>query len=240
MIDPTPLWDFDDPAGSEQRLRAAAEAAADTTDRDLLLTQVARALGLQGRYDEGRAILGSGLGGHPEVMTRSFLELGRMSRSAGDLVRAREEFDIAVDLASDAGLDLVHVDALHMVALVADPADQFAINERALRIALDSEDPRARNWDASLLNNIGMVHSDAGDLVSALAAFEAALTARRRIGDDGRTRIARWMVAWTFRRMGRTDEARAIHLELKAELDAAGDVDPYVDEELALLSDLGG
>jgi tetratricopeptide (TPR) repeat protein len=237
MIDPSPLWDFDDPAGSELRFLEAAEACSDSDDRALLLTQVARALGLQGRYDEGRAMLDSDLGGHPEVMARTWLEHGRLSRSAGDVVRAREEFDIAVDLASNAGLDLVQVDALHMVALVADPEDQVAINQRALRIALDSADPRARNWDASLLNNIGMVHSDAGDLVSALAAFEAAEGARRRIGDDSRTRVARWMVAWTLRRLDRTDEALVVQRELKAELDAVGEVDPYVDEELALLSD---
>jgi len=240
MIDPTPLWDFDDPAGSEQRLRAVAEAATDTDDRDLLLTQVARALGLQGRYDDGHALLDDQPGGHPEVQARVPLERGRLFRSAGDPERARPEFELAVRLASDAGLDVLHVDALHMVALVADPADQLAINEQALGIALASADEHARNWDASLLNNIGMVHSDAGDLDSALAAFEAALTARKRIGDDGRTRVARWMIAWTLRRLGRTDEARAIQLELKAELDAAGEVDPYVVEELALLSDLDG
>jgi len=237
MIDPSPLWDFDDPAGSELRFLAAAEVCSDDDDRSVLLTQAARALGLQGRYDEGRAILDSDLGGHPEVMARAWLEHGRLSRSSGDLARAREEFDIAVDLASSAGLDLVLVDALHMVALVAGPEDQRAINEKALRIAVDSADPRARNWDASLLNNIGMVHSDAGDLVSALAAFEAAERARRRIGDDARTRIARWMVAWTLRRLGRTDEALILQGDLKAELDAAGLSDPYVDEELTLLSE---
>ena len=56
MIDPTPLWDFDDPAGSEQRFRAAADGSTGE-DRDVLLTQVARALGLQERYDEGHAVL---------------------------------------------------------------------------------------------------------------------------------------------------------------------------------------
>ena len=56
MTDPSELWDFDDPAGSEQRFRSAAETA-EGADRLVLLTQVARALGLQERYDEGHAIL---------------------------------------------------------------------------------------------------------------------------------------------------------------------------------------
>ena len=47
------LWDFGDPAGSEVRLRTAAEAETDTATRAELATQVARALGLQERYAAG-------------------------------------------------------------------------------------------------------------------------------------------------------------------------------------------
>ena len=56
MIDPTALWNFDDPAGSERRFRTAADTA-EGTDRLVLMTQIARALGLQERYDEGHAVL---------------------------------------------------------------------------------------------------------------------------------------------------------------------------------------
>ena len=45
MIDLTELWNFDDPAGSEQRLRAA-QVEAPETEAAVLQTQVARALGL--------------------------------------------------------------------------------------------------------------------------------------------------------------------------------------------------
>ena len=48
-----------------------------------------------------------------------------------------------------------------MQALVAEPADRLAINERALELATHSRDPAARDWDASLLTDIGMVHADA-------------------------------------------------------------------------------
>ena len=44
-----------------------------------------------------------------------------------------------------------------------------------------------------------------------------------------------WMVAWALRHLGRTEEALAVQRGLRAELDAAGLDDPYVDEELALL-----
>ncbi|WP_329703888.1 tetratricopeptide repeat protein [Nocardioides sp.] len=228
------LWDFDDPAGSEQRLRAAAEMA-EGKDRLVLLTQVARALGLQERYDEGHAVLNDLAVEDVEVATRAALERGRLLRSAGDPDAARPFFEGAAASAREAGLDALQVDALHMVALVAPDDDQLRLNEEALALARDSSDQEARDWDASLLNNVGMMHADAGDWPAALAAFEGALAARERIGDPGRTRIARWMVGWALRNLGRTDEALALQTALKAELEAAGKEDPYVDEEISLL-----
>ncbi|MFC7494715.1 MULTISPECIES: tetratricopeptide repeat protein [unclassified Nocardioides] len=236
MTDLRALWDFDDPAGSEQRLRAAAEVA-EGRDRLVLLTQVVRALGLQERYDEGHALLDDLATGDDEVATRVSLERGRLLRSAGEPEQAGPHFDAAEQTAARAGLDALRVDALHMQALVADPGDRLAINERALELAARSDDQQARDWDASILNNIGMVHADAGDFGAALAPFEQALAARERIGGAGEIRVARWMVAWALRNLGRTTEALAMQRSLKAELDAAGQVDPYVDEELRLLED---
>jgi tetratricopeptide (TPR) repeat protein len=236
MIDPAPLWDFDDPHGSEVRLRAAAEDA-DPDERLVLMTQVARALGLQEQYDEGHAVLDDLSPLDDEVAVRIALERGRLLRSAGQPEEARPFFEAAARSASAAGLDALWVDALHMSALVADPADQLALGTHALEVARASADPRARDWDATLLNNIGMAHADGGDFTSALAAFEEALAAQRRMGDDSRTRVARWMVAWALRNLGRRDEALAIQQELKAELDAAGTSDPFVDEELAHLTE---
>jgi tetratricopeptide (TPR) repeat protein len=234
MTDPDDLWDFDDPAGSEQRFRAAAQTA-EGVDRLVLLTQVARALGLQERYDEGHAVLDDLAVGSPEVATRAELERGRLLRSAGEPDAARPHFEAAASTAREAGLEALHMDGLHMFALVAPAEEQQRLTEEALAVARGSADASARNWDASLLNNLGMTLADAGDWPAALAAFEEALAARERIGDAGRTRVARWMVGWALRNLGRTDEALAVQTALKAELDAIGEEDPYVDEELALL-----
>ena len=234
MTDPDDLWDFDDPAGSEQRFRATAQTA-EGVDRLVLLTQVARALGLQERYDQGHAVLDDLAVGSPEVATRAELERGRLLRSAGEPDAARPHFEAAASTAREAGLEALHVDALHMFALVAPAEDQQRLTEEALAVARRSTDASARNWDASLLNTLGMTHADAGDWPAALAAFEEALVARERIGDAGRIRVARWMVGWALRNLGRTDEALAVQTALKAELDAIGEEDPYVDEELALL-----
>jgi hypothetical protein len=84
-----------------------------------------------------------------------------------------------------------------------------------------------------------MAHHDAGDLTAALAAFEKAVAACRRAGDPAKVRVARWMVGWTLRLLGRDDEALGVQRSLRAELDACGEHDPYVDEELARLTDGG-
>jgi len=234
MTDLQDLWDFDDPAGTEQRLRAAADIA-EGTDRLALLTQVARALGLQERYDEGHALLDQLAVGDDELAARISLERGRLLRSAGDPEGALPHLVAAEQAAAAAGSDVLRVDAVHMLALVAAPDDRVAVNERGLDLAMHSKDPAARDWDASLLNNIGMVHADAGDFGTALAVFEQALAARERIGDPSRIRVARWMVAWALRNLGRTTDALAMQRSLKAELEDAGTTDPHVDEELALL-----
>ena len=140
-------------------------------------------------------------------------------------------------MAEAGGLEALRVDALHMVALAAPEEEQLALNEAALAVARASTDQRARDWDASLLNNIGMTHADAGDFESALTTFEQALAARERIGDPATIRVARWMIGWAMRNLGRRDEALEIQRSLKAELESVGDTDEYVDEELALLAD---
>jgi tetratricopeptide (TPR) repeat protein len=234
MTDLAALWNFDDPAGSELRFRTEAETA-EGADRLVLMTQVARALGLQERYDEGHALLDHLAVDDPEVATRVSLERGRLLRSAGEPDQARPHFEAGAATAQASGLEELHVDALHMVALVAPAKQQRPLTEEALATARASSDPAARNWDASLLNNLGMAHADAEDWPAALASFEEALAARERIGEAGPIRVARWMVGWALRNLGRTDAALAVQRALKAELEAEGQQDPYVDEELALL-----
>jgi tetratricopeptide (TPR) repeat protein len=236
VIDPRPIWDFDDPAASGERFLEAAEHA-DEPDRTAWLTQYARALGLQERYDDAHHVLDQLSSDDAQVATYVDLERGRVLNSSGRADEARPLFEAAARAASDAGADALHVDALHMVAIVALPDEQHEINARALAVARTSSDQRARDWDASLLNNIGMTYADAGDFEHALATFQEALAARERIGDPATIRVARWMIAWSLRNLGRREEALEIQRALKQELDSLGDTDEYVDEELALLAD---
>lgn len=233
MIDLTELWNFDDPAGSEQRLRAA-QVEAPETEAAVLQTQVARALGLQGRYAEALAVLDGIECTDPEVTVRSLLERGRVYRSRGDVAAAAPLFEAAVT-AADQGLEGLAIDAMHMVALTLKGDDQIAYTRGILDRARASRDPSARRWLASLLNNLGMAYSDQGEWQLALQTFEEALAERRTGSDLEATFAARWMVAWALRHLGRTAEARDAQLALQADLVAAGREDPYVHEELALL-----
>lgn len=235
MIDLGQLWNFDDPVASEQRLRSALAGTVEPT-RAVLQTQVARALGLQERYGEALTVLDAIESSDPEVHVRLLLERGRVYRSSGDPSAAEPLFRAAVTAADTAGLDALAIDAMHMVALTLSNAEQVAYTGTILDRARACADPAARGWVASLLNNLGMAHSELGQWQLALGAFEEALSERRSGTDAVATDVARWMVAWALRNLGRTDEAREQQLALKADLAAAGRTDRYVDEELALLA----
>jgi tetratricopeptide (TPR) repeat protein len=221
------LWDFGAPAESEMRFRTAAEL---NPDRDELMTQVARALGLQDRFDEAHAQLDSIDSETPVVRTRVALERGRLHRSAGDAAASVPWFELAAKTAGDSGLSFLHVDALHMLAL-ADPQNAAAHTTAATEIADSATDDRTRRWAIALHNNLGWHRHDAEHFEAALAEFQLALEASHAYGSAEQIHIARWSVARCLRSLGRLDEARAIQLELR-DTDPA---DEYVEEELKAL-----
>ena len=102
-----------------------------------------------------------------------------------------------------------------------------------MELARSSPDPAARRWVASIANNIGWTRHDAGAYDEALELFTLALVERERQDDPGRTRIARWSVARCLRSLGRVEEALAEQRSLAAELEALGETDQYVTEEIA-------
>ena len=79
---------------------------------------------------------------------------------------------------------------------------------------------------------MGWARHEAGDYDEALSLFQVALEERRREGTANQVRIARWCVARCLRSLGRLEQALAEQQALAAELEAEGDVDGYVDEEL--------
>lgn len=232
-------WDYDQPAESERRFRELlpqAEASGDHGYSAELLTQIARAAGLQREFAAAHAMLDAaaaligGVAGRPQI--RYLLERGRAFNSAGQPEQAQPLFMQAWELARAQREDFYAVDAAHMLAIVEPPAQKLAWERRALELAEASDQPRARGWLGSLYNNMGWSYHALGEHAQALDCFERALAARQAAGAAGPIRIARWCVGRGLRALGRHAEALAVQQALAAELSGAGQSDGFIDEEL--------
>jgi tetratricopeptide (TPR) repeat protein len=231
------LWDFGDPAGSEARFREALrETAPGSATEAEVLTQAARAQGLQRRFTEAHATLDEAEKRLTAEMGRAraryLLERGRVFRSAGDAERAKPLFEAALEAAQAAGEENYAVDAAHMLGIVETGAASVARNQRAMEMAEQARDPRARGWLGPLYNNLGWTYHDAGEFGQALELFEKAQAFREAQAQRAETLIAHWCVARCLRSLGRVEEALGRQQALLAEHEAAGSGDGYVFEEL--------
>jgi tetratricopeptide (TPR) repeat protein len=230
------LWDFADPVGSAQRFRDELAGTSAVTARAELNTQLARALGLQGRFDEADAVLtevetqGGAITVPPVVAVRTDLERGRLRNSAGRPTEAVPFFAAALTAAEVAGEEFLAVDAAHMLA-IADQENAADWTRRGLALAHGAADARARRWAGALHNNLGWMLHDAGDPAGAVSEFEQAEVAYLSTGTPEQQRIARWSVARCLRTLGRIEEALSIQLALHEN----GPSDGYVEEELGEL-----
>ena len=230
------LWDFDDPAASERRFRECVASTAGD-ERLEVLTQLARAQGLQDRFVDAHQTLdevASSLGAAaPRVRVRYLLERGRALRSGDRPADALPLFVQAAELASSAGESALAIDAIHMVAITStDPDEQMRWHERGMRVASADPGESGLRWLPSLRNNLGWALFERGRLAEALEQFQLAAAERRAAGDAKRTRIADWAVARTLRALGSVTEALAIQRRLLDESGRDGVRPPYVNEEI--------
>jgi tetratricopeptide (TPR) repeat protein len=233
------LWSFDDPAESERAFQIVTGRARMESDGAFLteaLTQLARAQGLQRRFDDARRTLDEAEAAlrrdDRRARIRLLLERGRVTNSSGADGQGSASFLEAWELARAADEDALAVDAAHMLGIVEPPDEAWSWNERAMELARASPDPRARRWVGSLANNMGWARHEAGRYDDALELFRIALDERRATGSPDQLRIARWCVARCLRSLGRVDEALTEQRALADELAAAGLDDGYVDEEI--------
>ena len=247
-LDLAPLWDFSQPAISEQRFRDRLDGAS-RDDALILQTQIARTYGLRKDFAAARSILASVARDVPyasaEAQVRHALELGRTYASAThhkddqtpeSKATARAAYEKALAIAKAAGLDGLAIDAIHMLAFVdTAPADQLKWGLEALAVVEASAQPAAKKWEASVRNNVGYALHQLGRFEEAIVQFQKAVVLRERGTNAEATRSAHWMVAWTLRALGRLDEALTRQLLLEQECDIAKMPDPYVYEELEIL-----
>ncbi|MFN8566160.1 MAG: hypothetical protein U0Z44_01285 [Kouleothrix sp.] len=177
------LWNYDQPAESEQQFRALLPVAERSGDHGYLaelLSQIARAEGLQRKFDAAHTTLDRAaalIGARPSrAGVRYLLERGRVFNSAQQLPQAHVLFSEAWELAQALHEDGYAVDAAHMLAIVAPPEQKLAWERRAL--ALAGESASATRAGLACSTTTGWSNTRLGSIEQALAMFERAPDAR--------------------------------------------------------------
>jgi tetratricopeptide (TPR) repeat protein len=231
-------WDYNNPSVTEQRFRDLAPQLHSNKEKYAeLLTQIARARGLQGNFAEAHNTL-------DEVeklleptfhvaKIRYLLERGRVFNSSGEKAKARPFFLEAQGLAKEVKEDYHAVDAAHMLAIIEPLEQQMHWHKVAIEICEQSNEERTRGWLGSLYNNLGWTYHGQGNYQAALETFQKALEVRLQQNKPQEITIAKWCVARTLRSLKRYQEAVDIQRELEKKQESRGERDGYVYEELA-------
>lgn len=233
------LWNYSEPAQTEAKFKDLIPSVQSSGNKDYylqLITQIARAQGLQRKFDEAHKTLDEVekkiKQDTPIAETRFLLERGRVFNSSQKKDKALPLFYNAFELATKRHQDNLAVDAAHMIAISEkDPKTQNEWNLKAIVIAEKSNDPKAKGWLASLYNNMAWTYHDSGQFEEALRVFQMALIEFEKKGEISTIRIAKYSVARAYRSLKKYSEALNIQIELEKELNAASEKDGYVYEE---------
>ncbi len=183
------LWDYQDPAATETKFRELLPVAESADDETYLLeleTQIARTLGLQGKFDESHALLDAvetRLTPKTKIArVRYLLERGRAMNSSGRPAEARPLFEEAYVLADEIHEARFAIDAVHMIAIVEpNPLTQIEWNLKGIEQA--ESDAAQKGWLHALYNNIGESYCAIQDYPSALVYFKMLLELQKERGE---------------------------------------------------------
>ena len=233
------LWDYQEPAATEKAFREILPTARSSGNEAYLaelLTQIGRSQGLQRQFDQAHATLdeveamiGDSM---PVPRIRYLLERGRTLNSSEQIDQAKPLFQLAWELAQQAGEEFYAVDAAHMMGIVEAGDVSLQWNEIAIKLAEQSADARATHWLGSLYNNTGWTYHGMERYDAALSMFEKSLAFQQAEQDEKLIRIAKWTIARTLRSLGRVEEALVKQRELLEVFKVADTKDGYVYEEI--------
>lgn len=200
------VWTIDDPKTGLVALQSLLVEHPESADE--IRTQIARALGLLGKFNDAWEELEYVSGNEDSiVLTRLELERGRLQNSSGNREQAIPHFRTALRIAQEAGLDFFAVDAAHMLGIVSDGFEAVEWNQLALEMSGKSPDSRTQKWRGSLLNNLGWAYYHLHEHDAALKTFEMALEWQVQNGSAVNQRIAQWTIARCLRALNRNQEA---------------------------------
>ncbi len=250
-INPLPnfdaMWDYQHPDSTEIKfkevllvLKDSPETTYDEGYHAELLTQIARAQGMQGTFEEAHKTLNqvdSMLTDNLKTAKiRYLLERGRVYNSSGNPDKSRALFLEAWNFGMDNQLDIYAIDAAHMMGIVEPSEKQLEWSLKALEVTEKTDDKRAKGWLGSLYNNIGWTYHDSGEYEKALKLFRKGLEWRKTQNNEQAIRIAKWSVGRCLRSLKKYYEALQIQNELLQEFEEKQlEQDGYVFEELAEL-----
>jgi tetratricopeptide (TPR) repeat protein len=218
-----PLWDFKNPAKTEQSFRKLlpqAEAAGDLSYTLIVKTQIARTLGLQMKFDQAHAELDTVekqlTDDLPLARIRYLLERGRVFNSSDQKAKALPLFKSAWKIAVDQNEEPLAMDAAHMVAIAAEPKESLEWSFKAIDLAENSENPKVKGWLGPLYNNTAWTFEEQDQYAKAMELFKKGYDFRLKKGWTSETVIALWTIAHTQRKMGNLDKALATLKEVEA------------------------
>jgi tetratricopeptide (TPR) repeat protein len=248
-IDPQDLdeiWRMFEANVAEDRFRkllghCESHASQDQSTQIEILTQIARAEGAQKRFSEALANLaraeelleGGQSSYRVSAKIRWLLEKGRLYVLQRTPSQARPHFAEAWTLASHSGEDAFAVDVAMMLATIEPPKAQQDWLMRAIRLAEESPQAKAKAYLGSLYAAMGWKLFDVRQYEQALELFQKSLSHFKLRGTNRELFVAKWSVGKLLRTMGKPEEALIIQNALLAELGIGGPKDGRLYEELA-------
>jgi tetratricopeptide (TPR) repeat protein len=231
------LWTFNNPAATEAKFKECIESARKSGDTSYylqLLTQIARAQGLQDKFSEAHATLDDvekQLRGEFKVARiRYLLERGRVFNSSNHPDRAKPLFNEAWETANAANETRFAADALHMIGIVEpEPADKVKRNIALLEYI--EKHPSERRWLDAVYNNLGEAYLATKDYQHALDSFQKLVALSRELGQEP------WIytqkdVSKCLRLLGRNEDALKVIQPVFDTLQKKGEADGWISGEL--------
>ncbi len=236
------FWDFDHPEKTENRFQ---ELLTETSQSHPsfhieLLTQIARAKGLQNQLGEAEQVLKEAEklleSTHPTsplARIRFLLEKARIHILRKTPSQARPLLIEAGTLANQSRDDFYFIDAAQLLAAIEPPKQQQEWIQKALTLAESSQQLQAQLCLGKLYTIRGWAQYDARQFENALDTFKKALSCIKAEGIPRKTIVAKWAIAKVLRTLHRSVEALEIQKDLLAEANQLNQKDGYIYEELA-------
>lgn len=239
------LWLSQDPAKIEHMLLEKLPAAQNLSGPDRhsyaeLLTQLARAKSMQGKeaearehIDEAEKIINTLADSCPvRSKLRLLLEDGRLLIQLRTPSQARNRFSQAWALAVNADEDFFTVDLARMMALIEPQKRQEEWLQKAIEIAEQSKQAKARMWLGELYSDLGWRLFDLKQFEAAIAAHQSAVKSYK-FEESPKEYNAKWAIGRVLREMGRDAEALAWYEQLELERGVVLPPDGRLFEEIA-------